>query len=191
MEEDFYARMQAEGEPGESYIHAKSQLWRRLQLNQQEDTSPDISAICIGLHPHNEFFLNLKKPKNIEELRVTVRLADKCRANPSSMPAVVQPMTNMGFQANPSEQPQVQIVHNTHRREQQAWEARMNKIMTQMESLVSMQQEVLERISEEPTLYTDQYCHAEHAIQRDLVSKAIRQNGDTGAESLGFWRGGH
>ncbi|KAJ8651240.1 hypothetical protein O0I10_013289 [Lichtheimia ornata] len=236
MEEDFYTRIQAEGEPGESYIHAKIQLWRRLQLNQQEVTNPDISAIRIGLRPHNEFFLNLKKPKNIEELRETVRLADKCRANPSVIPSIVQPMTNV---ANPShqEEPRVQIVHNTQRQERKSLEARMDSLMQQMESLVVMQQKVLETVADRPRSssrasgggfkpvcfnchkqghYMDQ-CRSEcggcgasgHVIshcssskgqssnvynpatQRNLVSEAIKRNGDTGPEKQDFLKGGH
>ncbi|KAJ8652279.1 hypothetical protein O0I10_012092 [Lichtheimia ornata] len=190
MQEDFYMRIQGENEPGEPYIDAKIQLWRCLQLGQQGVTNPELSTIRCGLRPHKEFFLKLTMPKTIDDLRDTVRLADQCRANPSSMPGGVQPMSILGSQS-PQEEPQGQIVHNTHGKEQQVWETRMDKLMPQMESLVSMQQEVLERISEEPTLYMDQGCRAEHAIQRDLVSEAIKKNGDTGAESSGFWRGGH
>lgn len=35
MQKDFYMRVQGESEPGEAYIHAKIQLWRKLQLDEQ------------------------------------------------------------------------------------------------------------------------------------------------------------
>ena len=143
LQEAFYARVQAPGELGEDYIMAKMALWQRTAPEEVELTTEQLMSIKRGLQPHNGFFIELQKPKTIEDLRTAVRMADHYKKQPQALPEPLTGVTEerQAYKSEPAMKHPINAAFKTT----SSLERRVDELAIQLEKLVDLQQKMVDQ----------------------------------------------
>ncbi|KAI8137539.1 hypothetical protein BJV82DRAFT_674614 [Fennellomyces sp. T-0311] len=191
LQEAFYARVQAPGELGEDYITAKIALWRRTAPVNQELGTEQVMSVKRGLLPHNEFYLELKAPKTLEELRAAVRMADHFNQQPNGLPTQLVGIKDNGIVNKDHQLPRNNLVNVAIKTPSQL-EKRVDDLANQLEKMVTLQQKLIE--SQTQVMQNRDMGKPQSSIicyNYNMLSLIAQKTSTTGRETWADWNQSH